>query len=141
MEFKYFNTYDKFDIWRKSNNIGREKLELFHDFVISLDTLIETTYLGSEVIDDDEKVREHFEWCWNRVIDNFDKEKIHFKRRGTHYSYFFSFFLKAFYDKDLTYSETREHFEGLFNIMSDKSDIHLELLLDLYKILELNFKK
>lgn len=141
MEFKYFNTYDKFDIWRKSNNIGREKLELFHDFVISLDTLIETTYLGSEVIDDDEKVRDHFDWCWNKVIDNFDKEKIFFKRRGTHYAYFFSFFQGAFYDKDLTYSESKSHFENMFDIMTEKSDIYLELLLDLYKILELNFKK
>lgn len=141
MEFKYFNTYDKFDIWRKSNNIGREKLELFHDFVISLDTLIEDTYLGADVVNTDKKIKEHFTWCWNRVIDNFEKEKIYFKRRGTHFVYFHSFFTAAFYEKELDFSETQEHFNDLFNIMKDKSDINLELLLDLYKILELNFKK
>jgi hypothetical protein len=141
MEFKYFNIYDKFDIWRKKNNISREKLELFHDFVISLDNLIEDTYLGADVIDDDKKIKGHFTWCWNKIIDDFEKEKIYFKRKGTHFVYFFSFFNAAFYEKEIDFSESRIHFDELFNIMEEKSDVHLELLLDLYKILDLNLIK
>lgn len=141
MEFRYFNIYDEFDIWRKSNNISREKLELFHDFVISLDTLIEDTFLGYDVINDDQTVKEHFTWCWNKVISNFEKEKIFFKRKGTHFVYFFTFFQSAFYDKGLDFSETKENFEELFNIMLEKRPIELKLLLDIYNILEQNFKK
>jgi hypothetical protein len=141
MEFKYFNIYDKFDIWRKKNNISREKLELFHDFVISLDNLIEDTYLGADVIDDDKKIKGHFTWCLNKIIDDFEKEKIYFKRKGTHFVYFFSFFNAAFYEKEIDFSESRIHFDELFNIMEEKSDVHLELLLDLYKILDLNLIK
>lgn len=141
MEFKYFNIYDDFDVWRKTNNISREKLELFHDFVISLDTLIEDTFLGYDVINDKEKIKGHFNWCWNKVIDNFEKENIHFKRTGPHFSYFFSFFQTAFYDKELEYSETRDSFKELFNIMLEKREIERKLLLDIYKIMELNFKK
>ena len=141
MEFRYFNTYDKFDIWRKSNNISREKLELFHDFVISLDTLIEDSFLGYDVIDTDQKIKEHFTWCWNKIINNFDKEKIHFKEKGSHFAYFFSFFQASFYDKGRDKSESRVLFEDLYDIMKEKNDIELKLLLDMYNILEQNFKK
>jgi len=37
------------EVWYKAYNIIREKTELFHDFVISLNNLIDSTYMGADV--------------------------------------------------------------------------------------------
>ena len=76
---------EEVDIWFRVNNIYPEKLELFSDFTHSLNMIIIETYLGEEensyetkinLTDDDNK--KHFDWCWNKVIENFKKENIIF---------------------------------------------------------------
>ena len=44
------NYKHQIDIWYKAYNISREKIELFHDFLISLYNLVDETYLGSDVV-------------------------------------------------------------------------------------------
>ena len=95
---------EEVDLWFKSNNIIPEKLELFSDFCQSLNELIVETYLGESDLPNETKVSmseedkiNHFVWCWNKVIDNFLKEKIKFNRKGEHYDYFVSFFEEIFY--------------------------------------------
>ena len=50
----------------------------FLDYVDSLLTLITETFLGDDVMGDDEARLNHFKWCWNKTIDNFRKENINF---------------------------------------------------------------
>ena len=85
------------EVWYKAYNISREKIELFHDFLISLYDLISDTYLGTDVIISEEDQRNHFTWCWDKTIENFNKEKIFFKDRGNFFEYFWNFFLEAYY--------------------------------------------
>ena len=73
------------DAWYLANNIIPEYTELFRDFCISFLNLLNETYLGDNFINTDTKVlmneeqnRKHFKWCWNKTIENFDKEEIRF---------------------------------------------------------------
>lgn len=131
-----------FDVWCRTYNISREKIELFHDFLISLYELIDSTYLGPNFIQDkDEKI--HFTWCWDKTIDNFAKERIFFKERGPHYDYFWVFFLESYY---ITQSKggtlkIDNYFYLLFNIEQIKTKSELDVLYEVYKIFEQNFKK
>jgi hypothetical protein len=104
------------DIWYKAHNISREKTELFYDFLVSLHELIEKTFLGEDVIKTEDIQRNHFTWCWNKTIENFNKEKIYFKERGNHYEYFWNFFLEAYYYMQLDGNQVRiyEYFYKLF---------------------------
>ena len=77
------------DLWFRINNIIPEKLELFSDFSHSLNLIICDTYLGEELKSNETKItlteddkNSHFNWCWNKTIDNFKKEHLIFEIEG-----------------------------------------------------------
>ena len=131
------------DIWYKAHNISREKTELFYDFVTSLYELIDNTFLGADVLQSEDDQRNHFTWCWNTTIENFNKEKIYFKERGNHYEYFWNFFLEAYYFEQLDGNiiKIREYFYKLFDFKYRKTRSELDMLTEIYKLFEQNLKK
>ena len=133
------------DIWFKSNNIYREKLELFSDFLHSLNYLILDTYLGDNDIGSETKISlsdddilNHFNWCWNKTIDNFEKENLFFERYGEHFDYFESFYLQIFYEqKEKKIRESISvFFEELFGEKNTYTKSDLDMILTIYKNLD-----
>lgn len=144
IEFVTSESYKhQIDIWQKAYNINREKIELFHDFLISLYDIVNETFLGVDVIKETQEQKNHFTWCWGKVIDDFNKENINFRETGSHYLYFWNFFYEAFYLKQLTGDPVRipEYIEKLFNFKQIKSRSELDILSELYKLLNQNLKK
>lgn len=144
LEFVSSESYKhQIDIWYKAYNISREKTELFYDFIVSIFVLIEDTYLGSDVLEKEEDQKNHFIWCWDKVIDNFSKEKIYFKERGNHFEYMWNFFLEAYYYTKLDDGPIKisEYFFKLFDFRHRKSRSELDMLTEIYKLFEQNFKK
>ena len=137
------NYKNQIDIWYKAYNISRERIELFYDFIYSFHSLIDETYLGNDVIQTEEDQKNHFTWCWDKTIDSFNKEKIFFKERGQHYQYFWNFFLEAYYfvQLDNESSKISEYFYKLFDFKYRKSRSELDMLTEIYKLLEQNLKK
>ena len=137
------NYKHQIDIWYKAYNISRERIELFYDFINSIYLLVDETYLGFDVIESEEDQKNHFTWCWDKTIENFNKEKIYFKERGTHYQYFWNFFLEAYYFVQIDGEESRisEYFYKLFNFKYKKSRSELDMLTEIYKLIEQNLKK
>lgn len=132
------------DLWFKVNNIIPEKMQLFLDFTNSLNNLILDTYLGegenketqitlSEV--DDKK---HFEWCWNKILDNFKKENIVFHSTGEHFKYFESFFQETFYNqKDIKVKTLiGNFFIDLFDYDKSFTKSDLDMITTIYKLLD-----
>ena len=102
---------ESLNVWAKACNINAEKSELFFDFTNSLCDLIFTTFLGKDVITTDDDKQGHFNWCWDKILDNFKKENILFKHRGKHYDYFWNFYYESFYiskDTDTCLKRVRE---------------------------------
>ncbi len=144
IEFLTSESYkNQTEIWYKAYNITREKTELYYDFLVSLLDLIEETFLGPDVLQSQEDIKNHFTWCFDKVINNFKKESIEIKSRGNHYEYLWLFFQEAFYqthiDGDIT--RIREYFYKLFDFSYKKSRSELDMLTDLYKLFEQNLKK
>ena len=137
------NYKQQIDVWFKAYNISREKTELFYDFLISLHDLIHETYLGIDVINSQVDQKNHFTWCWDKVIENFANEKIFFKERGNTYEYFWNFFLEAFYYSQLdgNIMRIREYFYILFHFEHKKTRSELDMLTEIYKLLDQNLKK
>jgi hypothetical protein len=141
---------EEVDLWFKSNNIIPEKLELFSDFSKSLNDLILETYLGESDLSDETKVNmseedkiNHFVWCWNKIIDNFSKEKVRFNKKGEHFDYFVSFFEEIFYkqeNKKLKNSVT-DFFEDLFDLKTPFTKSDLDMISTVYKSLDKNMNK
>lgn len=131
------------DVWYRTYNIQREKIELFYDFVSSIYELIDNTFLGSDVLYTEEDQVNHFTWCWNKTIDNFSKERIYFKDKGNHYEYMWSFFYEAYYLTKMDGRENKisEYIYKLFDFRYKKTRSELDILAEVYKILEINLKK
>lgn len=131
------------DIWYRAYNIHREKIELFYDFLTSLYDLIDDTFLGSDVLYNNTDQYNHFNWCWNKTLLSFSKEKIFFKEKGTHHEYFWNFFHEAYYLTKLEgeNSKIESYFFKLFDFRHQKSRSELDMLTEVYKLLEQNLKK
>lgn len=134
---------EQIDTLYKVNNIIREKAELYYDFISSLLDIIDKTYLGPDVMISDDDMIDHFIWCFNKVSDNFEHERIHFIVKGSHYEYLWAFFYNAYY---LCNTENKvlilhEYFKLLFDFNKIKTPSEIESFIDLYKILDQNLKK
>lgn len=144
LEFVSSESYKhQLDVWYKTYNISIEKTQLFFDFTSTLHQIIDSTFLGIDVIYTEIDQKNHFTWCWDKLLDNFSKEKISFKERGTCYEYFWNFYLEAFYFPKMEDRIVRidEYFYKLFSFTHRKTRSELDMLTEVYKMLEQNLKK
>lgn len=126
------------------NKIISERVGLYSDFIISLAHIINDTYLGDDITNQEEQVL-HFNWCWNKNITNFKLEDFNFKQNGDHYYFFLDYFGAIFYetpDKNAKLLNKITYFWG--DIFSEeraltKSEYHV--FLTAYNILNDYFKK
>ena len=124
-----------------------EKIELYGDITKSLNQIIADTYLGdnnseTKIVLSEEDKQLHFDWCWDKMVENFRKENIIIKHGGEHKDYFKSFFTDTFY------SQTKETLRGtigkflgeIFDTDMSYSKSDLDLLTELYKLMEKNIE-
>jgi len=138
---------DEVDVWFRVNNIIPEKLELYSDFSISLHSLILETYLGNSTERTETKIKltpednlKHFEWCFGKVIDNFKKEGINFKKKGEHLDYFKNFFMDVYYNQsqENVKNNVKLFLTQLFNPKTPFSKSDLDMISVIYKNLDKN---
>lgn len=138
---------EQVDIWFRVNNIIPEKMELYYDLSFSLFLLINDTYLGNELESSETKVKmddadnkNHFDWCWNKIIENFQKENIKFHVEGEHYDYFFSLFDEIYYKQniDVIRNSIDVFFTDLFKRDKPFTQVDLDLIYNIYKSLDKN---
>lgn len=134
-------------IWFNVHNMNYEKIELFGDFFKSLNQTIIDTYLGNDEsetkiwLSEEDNVK-HFEWCWEKTLESFIKEKIIFRKIGGHKDYFENFFKETFYNqKEKNLKEAIPTFlTEVFDIDKPFSKSDLDILTELYKLLEKNIE-
>jgi hypothetical protein len=142
--------HEDVEIWFNMNNMIVEKRQLFGDFSFSLYNLIRDTYLGNDWDEQnettvkltEEEKEKHFEWCWNKTIDNFKKENIVFNYNGDHKEYYQQFFMDLFYlaeKKEIAYN-IEKFFIELFNEKKAYTKSDLDMITDIYKRLNKNLK-
>ena len=137
-------------IWFNINNINLEKSVLFEDFCLSLLNLINETYLGenedkheSHISMTNDDNMNHFDWCWEKTISNFEKENIFFIREGDHKEYFKSFLAEVYYDQtNLMVKHSIPNFiKDLFDRDKGFTKSDLELYTEIYKFLDGHIEK
>ena len=143
---------DKEDInaWYLANNITPELTELFRDFCFSFLNLLKDTYLGDDFNDNKEtkvgmttnQKKEHFKWCWDKTIKNFNKESIDFKFNNDDSEFFESFFFDVFYNQpdQKVKEQINNFFKQIFDRGFNKTKSDIEMFTDIYKVLERSLK-
>ena len=134
-------------VWFNVHNMNYEKIELFGDIFKSLNQTVVDTYMGEN--DGETKItltqqdkENHFEWCWTTVVKNFKKEEIHIKIEGDHKEYFKQFFLDSFYNQsqENVRISIPEFLNDIFNVQKPFSKSDLDILTELYKLIEKNME-
>ncbi len=133
-------------IWNMTHNIIPELTYLFKDYCFSFYYLIRSTYLGNSHHDSnetrigmtEEDKLKHYKWCWEKTIENFEKENINFKFSENDYEYFKEFFFEVFYNQEdeLMREALDDFMKQLFNRKRPTSKSDLEMFTDVYKTLE-----
>jgi hypothetical protein len=138
---------DEVIVWFSINNMSYEKIDLYGDISKSLVGIIMDTYLGDNISETkitltDEDNKSHFEWCWSKLVEDFKKENIIINHNGEHKDYFESFFMDIFYNqKDESVKGSISKFlNEIFDTEMTYSKSDLDLLTDLYKMMEKNIK-
>jgi hypothetical protein len=125
----------------KFHKIKQARVDLYADFVQSLCDYLFSTYMGDEVMSDDDKEK-HFDWCWEKNLEmyggmGFDLRDGNNKKK---YLYFKSFFIDVFYFVN-NKSETLEYniknvWEFIFSCDTEKSRMDVDNFLEIYKMFE-----
>lgn len=120
-----------------ANNIRFEKCELYCDYIQSLLTLVFETYMGDDMMTEEDQIK-HFEWCWNKNMENFKDEGFLFINPSLH-RYFKEFVFDYFYfleDKTLknTHLPNMDLWGALFNYNIKKTSFDVDILIETYNI-------
>lgn len=136
---------DEVLIWLSVHNMSYEKIELYGDIFKSLNHIIVDTYMGdtegeTKIYLSPEDKMKHFEWCWSKLIKDFEAENIIIKDTGDHKDYFKEFFSDSFYNQNQTNVKLSipQFLEDVFDVEKDFSKSDLDILTELYKLIEKN---
>lgn len=131
-------TQEQLNYLNKLNDVTIEKVEIFRDFTTSLFYIVYRTYLGDDVIINNDDILNHFNWCWSKAIHNFNQENIFFNEKGEHYYYFNNYFITKFYtceNKDnILLEDIVEYWSNIFSIDQIKTRSQYDIFIELYKL-------
>jgi len=141
---------DEVVIWFNVHNMIYEKIELYGDIFKSLNCVITDTYMGDSngdspetkiVLSPDDK-KSHFDWCWGKMVENFQKENIIITIDGDHKDYLKSFYMDTFYHQ--TQKNVKDSvpvfLNEIFNMSKPFSKSDLDMITEIYKMMEKNVK-
>lgn len=136
-EKEIFNEYQTMK-QLKLNNIIKERVELYRDFVVNLIYYIHTSYLGKEYIKTTEDIMGHYNWAFNKVLLDFEKEDVIFGDTDELREYFFEYFKTRFYtvDKIPTQKTFISFWDEIFQIKNTKEKALFNALVDIYKLFD-----
>mgnify|MGYP003652076722 CR=1 FL=1 len=137
-------TYEQMHLLYRANNIKYERCNLYYDFIVSLNKIINDTYLGSEYINSEKEVVQHFNWCIDKVINNFKEENIIFEDTIGVKEYFYFFYNEIFYkseDRLNILNKLNDLGNISFNYHRLKSRSDIDIFIELYKLLDKSLNK
>jgi len=121
-----------------ANNVKFERCELYNDFIQSLLRILFETYMGDEITDSVDKLK-HFNWCWDKNINNFKNEGFLFENQKL-YEYFLEYSIQVFYsvEKNIDYSDKNSliFWNELFDYSKNKTNSEIDTFIEIYKIIE-----
>jgi hypothetical protein len=121
----------------KNNNINKNRLQLYRDFIINLCYYIGDTYLGQEIIKTNKHKKDHFRWSFSKVCNEFKEEGLDFSNDDELFDYFFEYFNSTLYENEMYEIEFLiEYWEDTLELSYDKSKADLEGMFEVYVIFD-----
>jgi hypothetical protein len=119
--------------------IVKDRVEIYKDFTINLLNYIYAYYLDKETLSDDLDIRNHFNWCFNKVCDEFKEEGLNFTKNEPLRQYFHEFFYYQFYkreNQDISLGYFERFWQNIFTINGQKNKNVMNTMIELYNIFD-----
>jgi hypothetical protein len=120
--------------------IIKDRVEIYKDFALNLLYYIYNYYIDRESLSEDTDIHNHYNWCFNKVCQEFLKENLDFTRNKELKEYFYMYYYNQFYkikdnakqDTSLAYYE--KFWKNIFEIDKQKSKNLINILIEIYTI-------
>ena len=123
--------------------VVKDRVEIYKDFTLNLLFNILKYYIDRESLNEDEDIRNHFVWCYNKTCDDFKKEEIDFSENSDLLEYFYTFYYNQFYkyDEDVAgYDLSEKYFidfwKSIFEFSDPSNRTLLSVLIEMYMIFD-----
>jgi hypothetical protein len=123
--------------------LNKDKIDLYLDFVINLINYITKYYIDKESLSSEIDIKHHYNFCYNKVIDDFKEEGIDFSKNEELKKYFYKYFYEQLYiidtfntDKELPLNSYIKFWKSIFNV-GKKSNF--SMLAEVYILFEKTF--
>lgn len=124
----------------RSYNIIPERIELYLDFVGALNNIVFKTYPGADVMTDSIS-NAHFNWCWEKTIDSFNKEGVGFKKEDKILrKYLWDYLHENFYniEGEIRKESLAAHWEQILTYSNVKTRSDIDTMVEIYRLFERN---
>lgn len=124
-----------------ANNVKFERCQLFSDFTQSLIAKVADTYMGDTFTTPVQRI-EHFKWCWDENIQDFENENIQLKHSKELFHYFQQFMVDSFYastdkdEMDVVKHKLIKLWKYILDYTTNKTRSDVDTFLEVYKIFE-----
>jgi hypothetical protein len=116
--------------------IIKDRVEIYKDFAINLLYYIYNFYIDKETLSADDDIRNHYNWCFKKVCDEFKLEGLDFNDNNELKEYFYAYYYHQFYKvKNSCSLEYYEKFwKNIFEIDKQKNKNIINILIEIYNI-------
>ena len=119
--------------------IIKDRVEIYKDFTINLLSYIMDFYLDNKTLSADDDIQNHYNWCYNKVCDEFKEEGLDFSNNENLRQYFYDFFYHQFYkreNQDIVYTYYEKFWLNIFNIEKQNNKNIMNTMVELYNIFD-----
>jgi hypothetical protein len=125
--------------------IIKDRIELYKDFTFNLLYYINKYYLDNVTLKLDEDIKNHYNWCFDKVCEEFKEEEINFSDNKRLREYFYGYYYQQYYkiNKLFPLSHYVNFWENIFNVdeYKNKNKNILNVLIELYEIFDVSITK
>ena len=125
--------------------IIKDRIEIYKDFTFNLLCYINKYYLDNVTLKLDEDIRNHYNWCFDKVCEEFKLEEINFSNNKKLREYFYGYYYQQYYkiNKILPLTHYVNFWENIFDVDEYKSKNKniLNVLIELYEIFDASITK
>jgi len=116
--------------------IVKDRVEIYRDFALNLLYYIFDYYLDKETLSEDQDIKNHFNWCFKKVCDEFLEEEIDFSKNTELKEYYFKYYYHQFYtnNQDLPLKYFEKFWKKIFDIDKLKNKNFINILIEIYHI-------
>jgi hypothetical protein len=121
----------------------KDRIETCRDFTINLLLYIDHYYIDKESLSDDTDIKNHYNFCYDKTCDDFEKEHLYFRSNSELKNYYFGIYYNQYYKLEKPSMKMCYKFwnDDIFNINNFRNKNVMELLIELYEIFNISLNK